>query len=52
MCVEGTLQKRARYEWVNNYPITFDMAYPEVTEQLKTKNLKTAILQTFLKVLA
>jgi triphosphoribosyl-dephospho-CoA synthase len=40
------------YEWVNNYPITFDMAYPELTEQLKTKNLTTAILQTFLKVLA
>jgi triphosphoribosyl-dephospho-CoA synthase len=40
------------YEWVNNYPISFDKAYPELTQQLKTKNLTIAILHTFLKVLA
>lgn len=40
------------YEWVNNYPITFDMAYPYLADQLKTKNLNTAIVHTFLKVLA
>ena len=40
------------YEWVNNYPITFDIAYPELMEQLKTKSLNTAILHTFLRVLA
>jgi triphosphoribosyl-dephospho-CoA synthase len=40
------------YEWVHNYPITFDMAYPYLIEQLKTKGLNVAIINTFLKVLA
>jgi triphosphoribosyl-dephospho-CoA synthase len=40
------------YEWVNNYPITFAMAYKYLMEQLKTKSLNTAIVHTFLKVLA
>jgi triphosphoribosyl-dephospho-CoA synthase len=40
------------FEWVNNFPITFDCAYPYITEQLKTKCLNTAIIHTFLKVLA
>ena len=39
-------------EWVNNYPITFDLAYPYLTEQLKSKDLNTAIIHTFLKVLS
>jgi len=40
-------------EWVNNYPITFDVAYPHLTEQIEeTKDLNTAIIHTFLKVLA
>lgn len=40
-------------EWVNNYQITFDLAYPSLTEQTKNaKDLDTAILHTFLKVLA
>jgi triphosphoribosyl-dephospho-CoA synthase len=39
-------------EWINNYPITFDMAYPYLMNQLKTKNLNAAIANTFLKVLA
>jgi len=40
------------YEWVNNYPITFEMAYPHLVEQLKTKSLNKAIIHTFLKVLS
>jgi triphosphoribosyl-dephospho-CoA synthase len=39
-------------EWVNNYPVTFDLAYPYLTQQLKTKPLKTAVVHTFLKVLS
>lgn len=41
------------YEWVNNYPITFDLGYPYLVEELKeTKNLNTATVHAFLKVLA
>jgi triphosphoribosyl-dephospho-CoA synthase len=40
------------FEWVNNYPITFDLAYPYLVKELKTKSLNTAIIHTFLKVLA
>ncbi len=40
------------YEWVNNYPITFDLAYPYLLTQLKTKPLNTAVVQTFLKILS
>ncbi|MCL2476259.1 triphosphoribosyl-dephospho-CoA synthase [Candidatus Bathycorpusculum sp.] len=40
------------YEWVNNYPITFDLAYPYLTEQLRNKPLNTAVVHTFLKILA
>ena len=40
------------YEWVNNFPITFDMAYPLLGSHLKTKNLNTAIVNSFLKVLS
>jgi len=40
-------------EWVNNYPITFDVAYPLLIKQIKeTENLNTAIIHTFLKILA
>ena len=39
-------------EWVNNYPITFDLAYPHLLEQLKRGDLNTAIVHTFLKVLS
>jgi triphosphoribosyl-dephospho-CoA synthase len=40
-------------EWVSNYPVTFDVAYPHLKEQIrKTKNLNMAIVHTFLKVLA
>jgi triphosphoribosyl-dephospho-CoA synthase len=39
-------------EWVNNYPITFNLAYPYLREQLKSRDLNTAIIHTFLKVLS
>jgi len=40
-------------EWVNNYPITFDVAYPFLMNHFKeTKDLNIAIIHTFLKVLA
>jgi triphosphoribosyl-dephospho-CoA synthase len=39
-------------EWVNNYPITFDAAYPYLSEQLKSRDLNMAIVHTFLKVLS
>ncbi len=40
------------YEWINNYPVTFDLAYPTLMEQLQTKTLHTAVQNTFLTVLA
>lgn len=40
-------------EWVNNYPITFDFAYPWLMKQIRAnKDLNVAITHTFLKVLA
>jgi len=40
-------------EWVNNYPITFNIAYPYLTEQItKGESLNKAIIRTFLKVLS
>ena len=39
-------------EWVNNYTVTFDLAYPYLTDQLKTKPANTAIVHTFLKILS
>ena len=40
------------YEWVNNYPITFDLAYPYLMKQLESKPLNTAVVHTFLKILS
>lgn len=40
------------FEWVNNYPITFDLAYPYLLKQLERGSLNQAIVQTFLKVLS
>lgn len=40
------------FEWVNNYPITFDLAYPNLLKQLERRSLNQAIVQTFLKVLS
>ena len=40
-------------EWVNNYPVTFDLAYPTLTKQIRDSNdLNIAIIHTFLKVLS
>jgi triphosphoribosyl-dephospho-CoA synthase len=40
------------YEWVNSYPITFDLAYPYLMKQLESKPLNTAVVHTFLKILS
>jgi triphosphoribosyl-dephospho-CoA synthase len=40
------------YEWVNNYPITFDLAYPYLRQQLIQKSLNTSVVYTFLKILS
>jgi triphosphoribosyl-dephospho-CoA synthase len=40
-------------EWVKNYPVTFDFAYPTLMQRLKDDgDLNTAIIHTFLEVLA
>jgi triphosphoribosyl-dephospho-CoA synthase len=40
-------------EWVNNYPITFDLGHPYFTQQLKeTMDVNTATVHTFLKILS
>ncbi len=39
-------------EWVHNYPVTFDLAYPYLMEQLKSKPLSTVVVHTFLKILS
>jgi triphosphoribosyl-dephospho-CoA synthase len=40
------------YEWVNNYQVTFDLAYPYLMKQLESKPLNTAVVHTFLKILS
>ena len=40
-------------EWVNNYPVTFDLGYPYFIQQLEeTKDVNTATVHTFLKILS
>jgi triphosphoribosyl-dephospho-CoA synthase len=40
-------------EWVNNYPITFDLGYPYFVKQLKeTGDINTATVHTFMEILA
>jgi len=40
-------------EWVNNYPITFDLGYPYFIQKLKeTENVNTATVHAFLKILS
>jgi triphosphoribosyl-dephospho-CoA synthase len=39
-------------EWVRNYPITFDLAYPYLTAQLERGDLNMAVVHTFLKILS
>jgi triphosphoribosyl-dephospho-CoA synthase len=40
------------HEWANNYPITFDLAYPYLWKQLNSKPLNVAVVHTFLYVLS
>jgi triphosphoribosyl-dephospho-CoA synthase len=39
-------------EWVNNYTITFDLAFPYLTTQLERTDLGVAVVQTFLKIMS
>jgi len=40
-------------EWVNNYPVTFDLGYPYFIQQLEaTRDINTATVHTFLKILS
>ena len=39
-------------EWVRNYPITFDLAYPYLMAHLEGGSLNTAVVHTFLKILS
>jgi len=40
-------------EWVNNYPITFDLGHPYFIQQLEeTADVNTATVHTFLKILS
>ena len=39
-------------EWVRNYPITFDLAYPYLMSQLERGDLNAAVVHTFLKILS
>jgi triphosphoribosyl-dephospho-CoA synthase len=39
-------------EWIRNYPITFELAYPYLTEQLEEFDQNTAVVNTFLKILS
>jgi triphosphoribosyl-dephospho-CoA synthase len=40
------------FEWVHNYKVTFDLAYPYLMKQLEGKSLNIAVVHTFLKVLS
>lgn len=40
-------------EWVNNYPVTFDLGYPYFAQQLEeTRDVNTVTVHTFLKILS
>jgi triphosphoribosyl-dephospho-CoA synthase len=39
-------------EWVRNYPITFDLAYPYLKARLERGHLNRAVIHTFLKILS
>lgn len=41
------------FEWIHNYPITFDIGYPYFIQQLKEINdVNIATVHTFLKILS
>ena len=48
----GALNDDICSEWVNNYPITFDLAYPYLSERLKRQPVNNAVVHTFLKILS
>lgn len=40
-------------EWMNNYPVTFDLGYPYFVDMLeRTRDVNTATVHTFLKILS
>ena len=39
-------------EWIQNYPVTFNLAYPYLMQELKTKSSNMAVVNTFLKILS
>jgi triphosphoribosyl-dephospho-CoA synthase len=39
-------------EWIHNYTITFDLAYPYLAAQLERGDLNMAVVHTFLKILS
>lgn len=39
-------------EWISNYAITFDQAYPYLRQQLETVGQNTAVINVFLKILS
>jgi triphosphoribosyl-dephospho-CoA synthase len=39
-------------EWINNFPITFELAYPYLKNEMKKTDLNTAIVNSFLKILS
>ncbi len=40
------------YEWVNTFPLTFDLAFPYLKEQLMFRDLNTSVTHAFLRVLS
>jgi triphosphoribosyl-dephospho-CoA synthase len=49
----ASVYDRVCSEWVSNYPVTFEVAYPYLIRQFsKDMDLNKAIVHTFLKVLA
>jgi len=39
-------------EWISNYSISIDLAYPYLLNQIQTRDLNTSIVHTFLKILS
>jgi triphosphoribosyl-dephospho-CoA synthase len=49
----ASVYDRVCSEWISNYPVTFEVAYPYLIKQIsKAIDLNKAIVHTFLKVLA
>ncbi len=39
-------------EWISNYSISIDLAYPYLLNQMQTRDLNTSIVHTYLKILS